>query len=147
MRSEKISWQANLDQAVKEATFYKSNCDDLKQEIIGLQRQRDNLYSQHIAGLEKQVRDMSKHDNNNVETPFKKTNVDAQVQTSEEKESETVYDEHYFEKMTRDGLLRLEENRAMLMRTGVYTIDDPIIIKLDEQIRKMRKKIGAEKEN
>ena len=45
-----------------------------------------------------------------------------------------------------DGLLRMEEHLAMLLRTGVYTSEDHIVIKLREQIRKIRRKIEAEKD-
>ena len=50
------------------------------------------------------------------------------------------------EMVTMDGLLRLEEHKAMLLRTGVYTSEDHVVIKLQEQIKKMRRRIEAERD-
>ena len=58
LRAEKLSWQSSLEHAQKELTWYNNNSDTLKQEIVTLHDQREKLYSQQIAGLEKQVREM-----------------------------------------------------------------------------------------
>jgi len=39
------------------------------------------------------------------------------------------------------GLARLEENLAMLLRTGVYTETDHVVVKLTQQIEKIRDKL------
>merc|ERR1711909_193993 len=41
------------------------------------------------------------------------------------------------------GLARLEENLAMVMRTGVYTETDHVVMQLTEQIKKKREKLRA----
>jgi len=75
--------------------------------------------------------------------------VDVEVQTNKEVSRKDLDgdDEMENESVTMSGLLRLEEHSAMLLRTGVYTKDDHIVIKLNEQIRKLRRKIEAEKDN
>ena len=60
MRAEKLTWQSSLDQAEKEAAWYKVQCQDLKLEVSSLQEQKEKFYSQQIAGLEHQVRQMSR---------------------------------------------------------------------------------------
>ena len=150
MRSEKLSWQSSLDQAEKEAAWYKGQCQDLRLEVASLQEQKEKVYSQQIAGLEQQVRQMSRDKPDKDDGFVEKLEVvDVEVQTNKEVSRKDLDgdDEMENESVTMSGLLRLEEHSAMLLRTGVYTKDDHIVIKLNEQIRKLRRKIEAEKDN
>ena len=151
MRSEKLSWQSSLDQAEKETAWYKVQCQDLKQEVASLQEQKEKFYSQQIAGLEHQVRQMSRDKPDRDDGFVEKLGVvDVEVQTNKEVSKKDLLDgddDLENESVTMSGLLRLEEHSAMLLRTGVYTKDDHIVVKLNEQIRKLRRKIEAEKDN
>ena len=42
-------------------------------------------------------------------------------------------------------MARLEENLAMLLRTGVYRETDHVVVKLTEQIEKLRNKLRVER--
>ena len=143
LRAEKMSLTARLEQAEKECGWHKAACDELKLEVAGLQQQREQLFSQQIGDLEKRVRELSQDPASDPDTG---KGVDAEVQTSvrprlgEESEEEAGH-------ISVTGLLRLEEHAAMLLRTGVYTHEDEVVIKVNEQIRKLRKKIAAERDN
>ena len=143
-----MSWNTRLEQSQREAEWYKSNCEELKQEISTLNAQKEKLYSEQIAGLERQVRQMTRERTLSGKSfdpshePGDKMDVEVQTIAKTTKED----DEDEMENITMDGLLRLEEHKAMLLRTGVYTTEDHVVIKLQEQIKKMRRKIEAEKD-
>ena len=154
MRSEKVSWQSSLEHAEKEAAWLKDKCQELKLEVANLQDQKEKFYSQQIAGLEQQVRQMSRDKPERDDDGFlEKRGVDVGIQTNKVVskkdllEGDDDVDDLDMETVTMSGLLRLEEHSAMLLRTGVYTKDDPIVVKLNEQIRKLRRKIEAVKDN
>jgi len=151
LREEKLTWSTSLDQSQKEVDWLKKNCEELRREITSLNQQKEKLFSEQIAGLERQVRMLSSDksvsslpDKTNLPIFDKLDKLDAEVQTSQVMLGN---DDEEMETMTMDGLLRLEEHRAMLLRTGVYTQEDQIVVKLQEQIRKMRRRIEAEKDN
>ena len=60
LRAEKTTWQASLEQAGREKRFYMENCEQLRKEVVQLQVQKERTYTEQIAGLEKQVADLSR---------------------------------------------------------------------------------------
>ena len=114
--------------------------------MASLRDQREQMFSKQILELEKRVRELSHPKSSQVD----KVSNDAEVQTTKEIVNSfrgVEEDEEDEQVRTMEGLLRLEEHSAMLLRTGVYTEEDEIVIKLKEQIRKLRKKIRAERDN
>jgi len=157
LRAEKLSWQSSLEHTHKELAWYKNNSETLKQEIVTLHDQREKMYSQQIAGLEKQVREMINKEKTGLSPIVSesatsgKSLTDAEVQANIHVNMSVLNqdEENEMEEMrqfTRDGLARLEENRDMLARTGIYTDKDPIVVKINEQIQKLRRKLEAEKD-
>ena len=112
--------------------------------MTSLREQREQMFNKQILELEKRVRELSKPTSEQSD----KLSNDAEVQTIKELVYSSVQGEEDEEEQvkTMEGLLRLEEHSAMLLRTGVYTADDEIVIKLNEQIKKLRKKIRAERD-
>merc|ERR1712227_51407 len=115
------------------------------------------MYSQQIAGLEKQVREMINKEKTGLSpivsesATSEKSLTDAEVQANIHVNMSVLNQEEDNEmeemrQFTRDGLARLEENRDMLARTGIYTDKDPIVVKINEQIQKLRRKLEAEKD-
>ena len=145
MRAEKLSWKTSLEQAEADAARYKATSEELRLEVASLREQREQMFSKQILDLEKRVRELSKPTSELRD----KISSDAEVQTIKElvyqvRGEEQDNDEEQVK--TMEGLLRLEEHSAMLLRTGVYTADDEIVIKLNEQIKRLRKQIRAERD-
>ena len=144
MRAEKLSWKTSLELAETEAARYKAASEELRLEVASLRDQREKMFSKQILELEQRVRELSKPTSEQSDKP----SHDAEVQTMKELDKTSGHPEEDEEDQvkTMEGLLRLEEHSAMLLRTGVYTADDEIVIKLNEQIKKLRKKIRAERD-
>ena len=141
-----MSWKTSLEQAEAEASRYRASSEELRLEVASLRDQREQMFSKQILELEKRVRELSHPKSSQVD----KVSNDAEVQTTKEIVNSfrgVEEDEEDEQVRTMEGLLRLEEHSAMLLRTGVYTEEDEIVIKLKEQIRKLRKKIRAERDN
>ena len=141
-----MSWKTSLEQAEAEASRFRASSEELRLEVASLRDQREQMFSKQILELEKRVRELSHPKSSQVD----KVSNDAEVQTTKEIVNSfrgVEEDEEDEQVRTMEGLLRLEEHSAMLLRTGVYTEEDEIVIKLKEQIRKLRKKIRAERDN
>ena len=67
--------------------------------------------------------------------------VNVEIQTSLEKF------EGGEKEASMEGLMRLEDNLAMLLRTGVYAQTDPVVLKLRQQIKKLRSSVKADKDS
>ena len=144
MKAEKLSWKTSLELAEADAARYKAASEELRLEVTSLREQREQMFNKQILELEKRVRELSKPTSEKSD----KLSNDAEVQTIKELVYSSGQGEEDEEEQvkTMEGLLRLEEHSAMLLRTGVYTADDEIVIKLNEQIKKLRKKIRAERD-
>ena len=141
-----MSWKTSLEQAEAEASRFRASSEELRLEVASLRDQREQMFSKQILELEKRVRELSHPKSSQVD----KVSNDAEVQTTKEIVNSfrgVEEDEEDEQVRTMEGLLRLEEHSAMLLRTGVYTEEDEIVVKLKEQIRKLRKKIRAERDN
>ena len=143
MKADKLSWKTSLELAEADAARYKAASEELRLEVTSLREQREQMFNKQILELEKRVRELSKPTPEHSD----KLSNDAEVQTIKELVYSSGQGEDEEEQVkTMEGLLRLEEHSAMLLRTGVYTADDEIVIKLNEQIKKLRKKIRAERD-
>ena len=133
-----------MELAETEAARYKAASEELRLEVASLRDQREKMFSKQILELEQRVRELSKPTSEQSD----KLSNDAEVQTMKElvQTSGQVEEDEEEQVKTMEGLLRLEEHSAMLLRTGVYTADDEIVLKLNEQIKKLRKKIRAERD-
>ena len=144
LKAEKLSWKTSLELAEAEAARHKAASEELRLEVTSLREQREQMFNKQILELEKRVRELSKPTSEQSD----QHSNDAEVQTIKELVYSSGHGEEDEEEQvkTMEGLLRLEEHSAMLLRTGVYTADDEIVIKLNEQIKKLRKKIRAERD-
>jgi uncharacterized protein with NAD-binding domain and iron-sulfur cluster len=153
LRAEKTTWSASMEQAGKEKRFYMENGEQLRKEVVQLQVQKEKTYTDQIHYLEKQVRELSSQLVDAKEITRNGNNCHINITNDPAKNAETqtphlqplsgVSDNNY--EMTEElaGLARLEENRAMLLRTGVYRETDHVVVKLSEQIEKLRDKLGV----
>jgi len=150
LRAEKTTWQASLEQAGREKRFYMENCEQLRKEVVQLQVQKERTYTEQIAGLEKQVADLSRKLINQAEVAEDSSKIsrvavvgdlakDVETQTSQTVPNPRLVTPIPTEEM--EGLARLEENLAMVLRTGVYGETDHVVVQLTEQIRKKREKL------
>ena len=142
-----MSWQAKLEQAEKETDWYKKLFEEARSELASAQREKEKMYSEKIVALERRVRELSGEKLESEETPpaqpqreQKEERVSVQIQTSIDKSNGE-------QEASMEGLMRLEDNLAMLLRTGVYSQTDPVVIKLREQIKKMRSSVKADKDS
>ena len=147
MKGEKLSWRASLEQTEKERDWYKKLFEEARCELTVAQRQKEKMYSDQISALERKVRELSgeKSEVESVQrenTQEENERVNVQIQTSidnVEGDSE--------KEASMEGLLRLEDHLSMLLRTGVYPQTDPVVLKLRQQIKKLRNSVKADKDN
>ena len=135
----------SLDQAKKEVDWYKKLFEEARSELASAQKQKEKMYSDKIVALERKVRELSggKTEDETVELESQdrhneKVNVEIQTSINEDEDSAGA---------SMEGLMRLEEEYSMLLRTGVYPHTDPVVVQLREQIRKMRTKVKADKDS
>ena len=135
----------SLDQAKKEADWYKKLFEEARSELASAQKQKEKMYSDKIVALERKVRELS---GGNTEDEMvelesqdrhnEKVHVEIQTSINEGDDSAGA---------SMEGLMRLEEEYSMLLRTGVYPHSDPVVVQLREQIKKMRTKVKADKDS
>ena len=121
------------------------NCEQLRKEVVQLQVQKERIYTEQIAGLEKQVADLSRKLINLAEVAEDSSKIsrvavvgglsrDVETQTPQAApNTRLVTSSIPTEEM--EGLARLEENLAMVLGTGVYGETDHVVMQLTEQIR------------
>ena len=151
LRAEKTTWKASMEQAGREKKFYMENCEQLRKQVVELQVQKEKTYSDQIAGLELQVKDLSRKLVEKTDVPSNiKTAVEvtadqarnAETQTPQVQPVESDSLTNFKSSEEAAGLARLEENLSMLLRTGVYRETDHVVVKLTEQIEKKREKLS-----
>ena len=149
MRAEKLSWKATLDQAQKEAEWYKKLFDEARSELASAQKQKEKMYSDQIVALQRKVRELSgdnteeaivELDRRDRERDKQNEKINVEIQTS-------INEDENSAGASMEGLMRLEEEYSMLLRTGVYPHTDPVVVQLREQIKKMRTKVKADKDS
>merc|ERR1712179_721038 len=139
LRAQKATWDASMEQAQREKNFYMENCEQLRKEVVQLQIQKERTYTDKIAGLERQVAELSRKLGDKTEEPsttkkqvlevIDDTTISVETQTPAANNS--VVNSNNTEEAA--GLARLEENLAMVMRTGVYTETDHVVMQLTEK--------------
>ena len=135
----------SLDQARKEADWYKKLFEEARSELASAQKQKEKMYSDKIVALERKVRELSggNTEDEMVEIESRDLNnekVHVEIQTS-------INEEEGSAGASMEGLMRLEEEYSMLLRTGVYPHSDPVVVQLREQIKKMRTTVKADKDS
>ena len=152
MRAEKLSWKLSLDQAQKEADWYKKLFDEARSELASAKKQKEKMYSDQIVALERKVRELSGDKTEEIvelegrdrdregERDPQNEKINVEIQTSINEDEDAVG-------ASMEGLMRLEEEYSMLLRTGVYPHTDPVVVQLREQIKKMRTKVKADKDS
>ena len=134
-----------MDQARKEADWYKKLFEEARSELASAQKQKEKMYSDKIVALERKVRELSggNTEDEMVEIESRDLNnekVHVEIQTS-------INEEEGSAGASMEGLMRLEEEYSMLLRTGVYPHSDPVVVQLREQIKKMRTTVKADKDS
>ena len=134
-----------MDQVQKEADWYKKLFEEARSELATAQKQKEKMYSDKIAALERKVRELSGGNTEEeiveLESRDKHNErVNVEIQTS-------INEDDGIAGASMEGLMRLEEEYSMLLRTGVYPHSDPVVVQLREQIKKMRTKVKADKDS
>ena len=136
-----------MEQAQKEAEWYKKLFDEARSELASAQKEKEKMYSEKIVALERKVRELSgdKAEADVVELESRdrdnqQEKINVEIQTS-------IYEGEDSAGASMEGLMRLEEEYSMLLRTGVYPHTDPVVVQLREQIKKMRSKVKADKDS
>ena len=134
-----------MDQVQKEADWYKKLFEEARSELATAQKQKEKMYSDKIAALERKVRELSgvntEEEIAELESRDKHNErVNVEIQTS-------INEDDGIAGASMEGLMRLEEEYSMLLRTGVYPHSDPVVVQLREQIKKMRTKVKADKDS
>lgn len=134
-----------MDQVQKEADWYKKLFEEARSELATAQKQKEKMYSDKIAALERKVRELSgvntEEEIAELESRDKHNErVSVEIQTS-------INEDGGIAGASMEGLMRLEEEYSMLLRTGVYPHSDPVVVQLREQIKKMRTKVKADKDS
>ena len=141
-----MSWQAHLDQAEKETDWYKKLFEEARSELANAQKQKEKMYSEKIVALERRVRELSGDKLETEKTPdhsYREERASVEIQTS----IDNFDNEAGEQEASMEGLMRLEDNLAMLLRTGVYSQTDPVVVKHREQIKKLRSSVKADKDS
>ena len=138
-----------MDQAQKEAEWYKKLFDEARSELASAQKQKEKMYSDQIVALQRKVRELSgdkteeaivELDRSDRERDKQNEKINVEIQTSINEDEDSAG-------ASMEGLMRLEEEYSMLLRTGVYPHTDPVVVQLREQIKKMRSKVKADKDS
>ena len=133
-----------MEQAQKEAEWYKKLFDEARSELASAQKEKEKMYSEKIVALERKIRELSGEKAEveivELERDYRQEKINVEIQTS-------INEEENSAGASMEGLMRLEEEYSMLLRTGVYPHTDPVVVQLREQIKKMRSKVKADKDS
>merc|ERR1712098_158190 len=151
LRAEKATWEAGRENCEKERKFYEENCKTLQKEVDTLRINQERSYNQQIVKLEEKARELSdqlklqNHPSISSSARFvpeievlelqDKTESVSHRMVHKETETSSSLLQSRREKERKLKLRNLRDQRAMLLRTGVYAEDDPLVIHFDQQIR------------
>jgi len=151
LRAEKATWEAGRENCEKERKFYEENCKTLQKEVDTLRMNQERSYNQQIVKLEEKVRELSdqlklqNHPSISSSARFvpeievlelqDKTESVSHRMVHKETETSSSLQQSPREKERKLKLRNLRDQRAMLLRTGVYAEDDPLVIHFDQQIK------------
>merc|ERR1711864_32856 len=139
----------------QEGQFYAENCRILQAEVQRLRQSQEQSYTEQIRRLEEQVRDLSSqllpgrekvHLEHSERRPGE--SKEGKETLTEDKETEAKLSPP-IQSPDPDLMItiaRLEENRSMLLRTGVYTESDYLLVQLARQIEMLRSSLKTGKD-
>merc|ERR1712013_296354 len=140
LRADKNTWESKIEHIQKERDFFANNCEMLNKEVVELRREKEEAYTGQITRLEERVRELScqLETKNSPPTPSPSPTpipVSEPEQISNTKKMEEERGE------LEGRIARLQENYDMLLRTGVYKIDDPVVVSLRTRRDELRAQI------
>ena len=145
LRAEKNTWESKAEHCQKERDFFATNCEMLNKEVVELRREKEEAYTGQIARLEERVRDLSCQLESKTAAPPTPSPSPSLVLPSEQEQS-SISRRIEAERGELEGRIqRLQENYDMLLRTGVYTTDDPVVVSLRTRMDELRAQIPRPK--
>merc|ERR1711934_208179 len=95
-----------------------------------LRREKEEAYTGQIARLEERVRELSCQQESKTAPPPTPSPSPSIVLPSEKEQSSSSRRKEEERGELEGRIQRLQENHDMLLRTGVYTTDDPVVVSL-----------------
>merc|ERR1712013_244404 len=140
LRADKNTWESKIEHIQKERDFLANNCEMLNKEVVELRREKEEAYTGQITRLEERVRELScqLETKNSPPTPSPSP-TPIPVSEPEQISNTRRMEEERGELEGR--IARLQENYDMLLRTGVYKIDDPVVVSLRTRRDELRAQI------
>ena len=145
LRAEKNTWESKAEHCQKERDFFATNCEMLNKEVVELRREKEEAYTGQIARLEERVRDLSCQLESKTAAPPTPSPSPSLVLPSEQEQSSSLRRIEAERGELEGRIQRLQENYDMLLRTGVYTTDDPVVVSLRTRMDELRAQIPRPK--
>ena len=145
LRAEKNTWESKAEHCQKERDFFATNCEMLNKEVVELRREKEEAYTGQIARLEERVRDLSCQLESKTAAPPTPSPSPSLVLPSEQEQSSSLRRTEAERGELEGRIQRLQENYDMLLRTGVYTTDDPVVVSLRTRMDELRAQIPRPK--
>jgi len=140
LRADKNTWESKIEHVQKERDFFANNCEMLNKEVVELRREKEEAYTGQITRLEERVRELSCQLETKNSPPTPSPSPTPVLLSEPEQISNTRRMEE--ERGELEGrIARLQENYDMLLRTGVYKIDDPVVVSLRTRMDELRAQI------
>ena len=145
LRAEKNTWESKAELCQKERDFFANNCEMLNKEVVELRREKEEAYTGQIARLEERVRELSCQLESKT-VPLLTPSPSPSLALPTEQEQSTSAKRMEEERDELEGrIARLQENYDMLLRTGVYNTDDPVVVSLRTRMDELRAQIPRPK--
>jgi len=141
LRAEKNTWESKAEHCQKERDFFATNCEMLNKEVVELRREKEEAYTGQIARLEERVRELSCQLESKTAPPPTPSPSPSIVLPLEKEESSSLRRREEERGELEGRIQRLQENYDMLLRTGVYTTDDPVVVSLRTRMDELRAQI------
>merc|ERR1711971_287117 len=146
LRAEKNTWESKAEHCQKERDFFATNCEMLNKEVVELRREKEEAYTGQIARLEERVRELScQLESKTAPTPSPSPSPSLVLPPSEQEQSCSSRRMEEERGELEGRITRLQENYDMLLRTGVYTTNDPVVVSLKTRMDELRAQIPRPK--
>ena len=145
LRAEKNTWESKAEHCQKERDFFATNCEMLNKEVVELRREKEEAYTGQIARLEERVRELSCQLESKTAPSTPSPSPSLPVLPSEQEQSSSSRKQEEERGELEGRIARLQENYDMLLRTGVYTTDDPVVVSLRTRMDELRSQIPRPK--
>ena len=145
LRAEKNTWESKAEHCQKERDFFATNCEMLNKEVVELRREKEEAYTGQIARLEERVRELSCQLESKTAPPPSPSPSPSPVPPSEQEQSSNSRRMEEERGELEGRITRLQENYDMLLRTGVYTTNDPVVVSLRTRMDELRAQIPRPK--